>query len=172
MCRANLSLSFDREGVSYFTVLSNDVNRHSNLNSKVRFNTGCFNIYSGKIQIGTLRHSNVKRQLLFKPKKKKEKMLSQSFLQIYRILLHFIGKEVSEIWNFVGCKLQMYLFSFSFLFFFFFFFKLAPLAMPWTLICLGLFNSWLIMIKWSFILIGRFYSCCNFTQCINLTQKR
>ena len=123
MCRANLSLSFDREGVSYFTVLSNDVNRHSNLNSKVRFNTGCFNIYSGKIQIGTLRHSNVKRQLLFKPKKKKEKMLSQSFLQIYRILLHFIGKEVSEIWNFVGCKLQMYLFSFSFLFFFFFFFQ-------------------------------------------------
>ena len=101
MCRANLSLSFDREGVSYFTVLSNDVNRHSNLNSKVRFNTGCFNIYSGKIQIGTLRHSNVKRQLLFKPKKKKEKMLSQSFLQIYRILLHFIGKEVSEMWNFL-----------------------------------------------------------------------
>ena len=28
-------------------------------------------------------------------------MLSQSFLQIYRILLHFIGKEVSEMWNFL-----------------------------------------------------------------------
>ena len=87
-------MSFDREGVSYFNVLSNDVNRHSNLNSKVRFNTGSFNIYSGKIQIGTIRNSNAKRQLHFGPKKKKEKILSQSFLQIYRILLF---KEVSEI---------------------------------------------------------------------------
>ena len=90
MCRAKLSLSFDREGVWYLNVLSNDANRHSNLNSKVRFNTGSFNIYSGKIQIGTIRNSNAKRQLHFGPKKKKEKILSQSFLQIYRILLHFI----------------------------------------------------------------------------------
>ena len=45
MCRANLSLSFDREGVSYLNVLSNDANRHSNLNSKVRFNTEYVLIY-------------------------------------------------------------------------------------------------------------------------------
>lgn len=62
------------------------------------------------MQIETIRNSNAKRQLLFRPNKKKgkKKILSQSFLQIYRILLHFIGKEVSEIKNFVGCKLQFF----------------------------------------------------------------
>ena len=43
--RANLPLSFDREGVSYLNFLSNDENRHSNLNSKERFNTGYVLIY-------------------------------------------------------------------------------------------------------------------------------
>ena len=36
------------------------------------------------MQIGTIRNSNAKRQLLFRPKKK---ILSQCFLQIYRNLL-------------------------------------------------------------------------------------
>ena len=139
MCWANLSYSIDRESVSYFNVLSNDVNRHSNLNSKVRFNTGSFNIHSGKIQIGTIRNSNAKRQLHFGPKKKKEKILSQSFLQIYRILLHFIFLKRFQ-------KFEILLAA-NYSFIFFFFFKLAPRTMHWTLICLDLLNSWLITIK-------------------------
>ena len=35
-------------------------------------------------------------------------------------------------------------------------FKLALQVKHWTLICLDLFNSWL-MVKWSFILMGWFY---------------
>ena len=52
------------------------------------------------MQIGTIRNSNAKRQLLFRPKKK---MLSQSFVQ-NRILLHFIAKGFR---NLKFCWLQI-----------------------------------------------------------------
>ena len=139
--------------------MSNDANRHNNLNSKIRFNTGYVLIYIQ--QKSKLEQLEIQTQrdncFLDRNKKKKKKYCLNLFYKfIGRILLHFIGKEVSEIKNFVGCKLQFFL---------------APRAMHWTLICLDLFKSWLITIKWSFILMGRFYSCCNLTQCNSLTQK-
>ena len=100
MCKANLSLSFDREGVSYFKVLSNDANRHSNLNSKIRFNTEYVLIYIQQkskleqIEIQTQRDNCF---LDRKKKKKKKYYLNLFYKFIVRILLHFIGKEVSEI---------------------------------------------------------------------------
>ena len=106
-----MSYSFDREGVSYLNVLSNDANRHSNLNSKIRFNTGYVLIFiQEKSKLEQLEIQTQKDNcFLDRTKKKgKKKILSQSFLQIYRILLHFIGKEVSEIKSFVGCKLQFF----------------------------------------------------------------
>ena len=100
-CRLTGKVSFILINVS-----SNDANRHINLNSKVRFNTGYVLIYIQKKSKLELLEIQTQRDNCFLDQKKK--ILSQSFLQIYRILLHFIGKEVSEMWNFFNCKLQFY----------------------------------------------------------------
>ena len=113
MCRANLSLSFDREGVSYLNVLSNDANRVSNLNSKVRFITGYVYIFR-KIQIGTIRISNAQRQLLFRPKKKKEK--KKYCLNIFYKFLEFCFILLAKRFQ----KFEILLAeNYSFIFFFF-----------------------------------------------------
>ena len=101
LVRANLPLSFDREGVSYLNFLSNDENRHSNLNSKVRFNTGYVLIYiQEKCKLEQLEIQTQRDNCFLDPKKK---MLSQSFVQ-NRILLHFIAKGFR---NLKFCWLQI-----------------------------------------------------------------
>ena len=61
------------------------------------------------MQIGTIRNSNAKRRLLFRPKKK---ILSQSFLQIYRILLHFIRRRFRNL-KFCWLQITVLLFFFQ-----------------------------------------------------------
>ena len=158
MCRANLSYSFDREGVSYLNVLSNDANRHSNLNSKIRFNTGYVLIFiQEKSKLEQLEIQTQKDNCFLDRTKKKERKkyclnLFYKFIEFCFILL---AKRFQKLKVLLAA-------NYSFL---------APQAMHWTLICLDLFKSWLITIKWRFILMRRFYSCSNLTQCNSLTQK-
>ena len=82
----------------------------------MRFNTGYVLIYiqqKSKLEQLEIQTQRDNYFLDRKKKKKKKYCLNLFYKFIVRILLHFIGKEVSEIWNFVGSKLQ-----FFFLFFF------------------------------------------------------
>ena len=137
--------------------MSNDTNRPSNLNSKVRFKTGYVLTYIQETSKLEQLEIQTQRANCFLPRKKKRKRkcclnLFYKFIEFCVVLFYQRGFR-----NLKFCWLQItVLISF-------FFFKLAPRAMYWTLICLDLFNSWL-TVKWSFILMGPFYSCCNLTQ--------
>ena len=73
-------------------------NRHSNLNSKVRFNTEYVLIYiQEKSKLEQLEIQTQRDNCFLDQKKKKKFCLKLFYKFIVRILLHFTGKEDSEI---------------------------------------------------------------------------
>ena len=139
--------------------MSNDANSHSNLNSKIRFNTGYVLIFiQEKSKLEQLEIQTQKDNCFLDRTKKKERKkyclnLFYKFIEFCFILL---AKRFQKLKVLLAANYSFFSTSSNTL----------NLNLPRSVQKLTHHDQ-----MESVILMGRFYSCCNLTQCNSLTQK-